>query len=237
METLRSGVVLLALMCACGGGDDDGGEGGGAADAGGDDDCDAAAMLPDGWKAVAEISAGAVDSTATGDVVESIIDASAGGFGASDTEPFVYVAFGAGALDAVAVNDVDAFGDDSWDLAFKRYVIRANGGDSGPGGVSVADVAQPTLEDVTAAPADGAFGVDRWTDESCNPVGDGIGGPRTQFTDWYNIADMILTPKPLVYVVRRPGAGDWKLEIEDYYADEAAPDKSGVFRVRWAPLE
>ncbi|HUS68314.1 MAG TPA: HmuY family protein [Kofleriaceae bacterium] len=235
MRMLPSGVVLLALMCACGGGDDDGSAG--AADAGGDDGCDEGAALPDGWRPVDGLAGGTVTSTVDGDVVESLIDASAGGFGNSDSEPFLYVSFDDGLLLAQELTDVAAFDDGSWDLAFKRYVIRANGGDSGTGGVSVADVAADTLEEVTAPPADGAFGVDRWTDESCFPVGDGIGGPRTQFTDWYDITDMILTPKPLVYVVRRSGRGDWKLEIEDYYADEGDPEKSGVYRVRWAPLE
>ena len=233
---LPSGVVVLALMCACGGGGDDDGSSG-AADAGGDDGCDEAEALPDGWRPVDSLASGTVASTVDGDVVESIIDASAGGFGNSDGEPFLYLSFDDGALLAQELTDVAAFDDGSWDLAFKRYVIRANGGDSGTGGVSVADVAADTLEEVTEPPADGAFGVDRWTDESCFPVGDGIGGPRTQFTDWYNITDMILTPKPLVYVVWRPGGGDWKLEIEDYYADEGDPEKSGVYRVRWAPLE
>ena len=229
-------VLLLALMCACGGDDDDG-SGGGADASDGDDGCDEAEALPDGWKPVAAVSTGAVDSTAAGDATESILDASAGGFGASDGEPYLYVAFGAGTLEKIGIDDDAAFDDGSWDLAFKRYVIRANGGDSGTGGVSVAEVAAAALEDVTAAPGDGEFGVDRWTDESCNPVSDGIGGPRTQFSEWYDIADMILTPKPLVYVIRRPGGGDVAIEIADYYADEEDPEKSGVYRVRWAPLE
>jgi hypothetical protein len=237
MRTFPRGVVLLALVCACGGGGDDDGSAGGADAGHDDDDCDEAAALPAGWGPVDAVASGSVTSVVDGEVVESIIDASAGGFGNSAGEAYLYLSFGDGALIAQELTDVAAFDDGSWDVAFKRYVIRANGGDSGTAGVSVADVAAATLEEVTAAPADGAFGVDRWTDESCAPVGDGIGGPRTQFTDWYNITDMILTPKPLVYVVRRPGAGDWMLEIEDYDADEGDPEKSGVFRVRWAPLE
>ena len=234
LRTLRIAGGLLVLCAACGGGDDDGGDGGGGADAAVDDDCDPASVMPDGWGPVDAVSTGMVASTPDGDAVESIVDASAGGFGNSDTEPYLYVAFGDGALLAPEVDDVASFDHDGWDLAFKRYVIRANGGDSGTGGVSVAMVEAATLEEVAAAPADDAFGVDRWTDESCFLVSDGIGGPRTQFSDWYDIADMILTPRARVYVVRRPGAGDVAIEIEDYYADEA--DTSGVYRVRWAPL-
>lgn len=226
-------------MCACsGGGDDDGDSGGGGGDAGDDGDgCDEAAALPDGWKPVDAPASGSVASTVDGDAVASIIDASAGGFGNSDGEAFIYLSFSGEALVAMELTDVEAFGDAGWHLAFKRYVIRANGGDSGPGGVSVAEVAAGALEDVAGPPADGEFSVDSWTDASCNLVSDGIGAPRTQFSEWYDIADMILTPKPLVYVVRRPGGGDVALEIEDYYADEGDPEKSGVYRVRWAPLD
>jgi hypothetical protein len=231
---------VVALACsACGGNDDGGSSGADAAsdDDGGSADCDPAAVLPDGWRAVDALASGTVDSTADGDAVASIIDASAGGFGNSDGEAFLYLSFGDATLDAVALTDVEAFDDTGWDIAFKRYVIRTNGGDSGTGGVSVAEVSAATLEDVAAAPADGEFDVDRWTDASCLLVGDGIGGPLTQLSGWYDIADMILTPKPLVYVVRRPDGGDVAFEIEDYYADADAPEESGVYRVRWAPLE
>lgn len=230
------GFVVLAAGC---GGDDDGGGAaadaapGNLADAG---DCDAAAVLPDGWRAVDALASGSVASTPDGDVTESLIDASAGGFMMSDDEAYIYLAFDDGALTAVNITDVEAFDDPTWDIAFKRYVIRANGGDSGTRGVAVAEVPAAALEDVAAAPADAEFGVDRWTDASCFLVGDGIGGPRTQFSEWYDIEGQILTPNPLVYVVRRPGGDDFTVEIVDYYADAADPEKSAVYLVRWAPL-
>src|SRR3989304_1358228 len=41
----------------------------------------------------------------------------------------------------VDITDVESYASMAWDLGFKRTVIRANGGDSGPAGVRVSSVA------------------------------------------------------------------------------------------------
>ena len=49
----------------------------------------------------------------------------------------------------------------------------------------------------------------------------------------YDVASHVLTPRPLVWVVRTGDATAVKVAIEDYYDDVGS---SGVFTLRWAPL-
>ena len=67
----------------------------------------------------------------TGDERTLFVDASAGGPDAKDENPWLYVALSSG--QAVALTDPQALESQAWDLAFKRNLIRTNGGDSGPG--------------------------------------------------------------------------------------------------------
>lgn len=221
---------LLLLAAACGG--DDAGD---APDAGPADCADPTTVLPAGFLPIDTVSAGAVGNTAGGGTTTTLIDASAGGFGGSDGEPFVYVTFDGTDLTKQALTDVDSYDDATWDLALKRYVIRSNGGDSGPGEVRVAVVSASSLDDVTEVPIAASFGVDDWATPACALVADDLGAPLTQFGDWFVVDGGILSPQPYVYVLAL-GDEHVKLRIVDYYANAADPTQSGYFELEWAPL-
>jgi hypothetical protein len=199
-------------------------------------ECSPQALLPDGWKAVAKVSAGAVTNEAGQGVTVSTIDASAGGFGASGNEPFVYVRFANGTLDKIAIDDSQAFASQDWDIAFKRYVIRANGGDSGAAGVTVAGVEAASLAEVSAAPDDGLFLADDWSTDACKVIVDQLGAPSTAVGAWYIANNMRLDPQARVYVIRRADGTSFKLRVLTYYGDPGDPTKSAFFRVEWAAL-
>jgi hypothetical protein len=239
MDPMRLSVsALLALaLVGCGNGDT-----GGGPDAGGQfpdaaPGCaDPTSVLPNDWRPIAAVSGGAVENAAAGSVVTTTVDASAGGFGASGNNPYVYLDLSSGQAVKVDIDDVASYGSTDWDLAFKRFVIRSNGGDSGPGGVQVARVVASSLEEVTQPPPASIFASDNFATPTCQYIGDQIGAPTTAFTDWYDIDDTILSPLALVYVVRLRDGSQIKLQIETYYGDAADPQKSAVFRFRWAPL-
>lgn len=118
-----------------------------------------------------------------------------------------------------------------WHLRFQRFHIALNGGVSGSAGVEVAPVAAATLAQVTAAPATGWI-----TDE---PDGD---DPNTdpdyafeQGDGWYayDASTHVLTPRPIVWVVKLSAGAFVKLRIEKYYD---AAGTSGWFTLTWAPL-
>jgi hypothetical protein len=222
---------VLLLLSACGAG-----TAGGTADAAGDDDCaDPAGALPAGWVPIDTVSAGAVASTGSGPT-STLIDASAGGFGNSDDEPFVYVQFSGTTASKVDISDVDAFASSGWHLAIKRYVIKINSGDSGPGDVEVAVADGATLAAVTTVPAAGSFGEDDWANAACDVLLDGLGAPLTAMGNWYEAADGMLTPLDLIFVLRLPGGEHIKVDIVDYYANPADSTQSAYFQLDWQAL-
>jgi hypothetical protein len=118
----------------------------------------------------------------------------------------------------------------SWDLRFQRFHISTNGGASGTGGVEVAPIVGSTFAAVTAAPASG------FVSDGADGNGDGMPDYALERGDgWYGYDDgtHLLTPRPIVWVVKTAGGAMLKLEILDYYDDAGT---SGWFTLHWAPL-
>jgi hypothetical protein len=240
MDRMRLLLCALLAFAVTGCGTGDTGGGGPDAAAGAPDAApgcpDPTSALPQDWRPIASVSGGAVESAAASGVTTTTVDASAGGFGNSGDEPYVYLDLSGSETAKVAIDDVTSYGSTDWDIALKRFVIRANGGDSGPGGVAVSRVVAGSIEEVTSEPAAQTFVADNFASPSCTFLGDQIGAPTTAFTDWYDIENTILTPRALVFVVRLRDGSLVKLEIETYYGDPADPNKSAIFRFRSAPL-
>jgi hypothetical protein len=134
------------------------------------------------------------------------------------------------------ITDVQARDSKDWDIGLKRYIIKINSGDSGPGGVTVATVANRALEDVTQAP-DRGYQEDRYFDENCMVFKDAIGGLATAMSDWYsyNTDTMVLTPLKNTFVLkRRDGRGHIKMQIMRYY--DAMGRNGGTYTIRWSFL-
>jgi hypothetical protein len=112
---------------------------------------------------------------------------------------------------------------DGWDLAAQRFHIKVNGGASGPMGGAVAPIADAVLDAVKAVPGDGFI-----TDTAEKPAFE-------QGAGWYDYDEVshLLTPFPIVWVVKISDGSHVKLVIESYY-DGAGT--SGHFTWRWAPL-
>ncbi len=118
----------------------------------------------------------------------------------------------------------------AWDLRFQRFHVSTNGGVSGTGGVQVAAVTGTTFAAVTAAPTTGYL--------SDAADGDGDQVPDYAFDQgdtWYAYNDQthLLTPRPIIWVVKTAGGATLKLEILKYYDDAGT---SGWFSLHWGPL-
>jgi hypothetical protein len=187
------------------------------------------------------VSTGAVATTevATG-VKQTTVDATAGGMAAAFSNPYVYVSLEGGGA-RVDLDDLKARGSSDWDLAFRRAVIRVNGGDSGAGQGAVAILPGKTLEEVAAAPPASDFAQDDFLDAACkvktNPINDiwtAIGGSDGM---WY-VYDASgtkppVSPKKEAYVVRGAKGKLFKLVIDDYYSKSGA---GANYTLRWSPL-
>lgn len=188
-----------------------------------------------------KVSTGAVSTTDLGGgVKETKIDASAGGTSMELKNPFVYVSLKDGSK--VDLDDVAARKATSWDLAFRRSVIRVNGGDSGAGSCEVAIVAGTTMDQVTTVPAASEFDTDDFLDENCVVQVNDAGYLKTAFGGdtgrWYDFdtTNMKLLPNPDVYVVKTSDGTYVKLEIKDYY-DTSTPPQGGHFTIQWSVLQ
>lgn len=146
------------------------------------------------------------------------VDATAGGINGADENPWVYVSLST--LGPVALTDLEALESKAWDLAFKRYLVRTNGGDSGPGlggalrvALDWADVDESTLGNVELPTED-------WFDDECNLEIDENGELITTYSGWsqYDEAQHVLAPAPVVFITAAADGALYKVAIEDYYA-------------------
>lgn len=186
------------------------------------------------WPLNEAVSSESASSSTADGVTTYTVEATAGGSGASAENPFIYLDLSTG--EKVEVNDLEAYANSDWDLAFKRYIIRTNSQDSGPGDVSVAKIADTTFADVTAAPEASAFEQDVSYNDSCEPLTDPIGSLKTAFNhlnpmkntgSWYEYPGLTPTEGD-IYVVDVPEEATYKMEIEAW--------DDGVFTIHVAEL-
>jgi hypothetical protein len=127
----------------------------------------------------------------------------------------------------------EAAGAAAWDLAFRRFHMKLNGGVSGGGDVAVALLPGAEFDDVVEVPADATFLTDQ-ADANADGVPEyvmSIGDTR-----WYeyDVTTHVLTPKDMVYVVKGSTGSYYKLQMLEYYDMAGTP---GYPMFRWAPVD
>ncbi len=221
--------TLLILIAACGGTPETSDE------TNSQQECDPYNVLPTSYQPVDLVSSRSTTSEIVEDHNELAVDATAGGLNNAALEPFVYLRFSNDTTaEKISISDPDSFDSTDWDIAFKRYVVRINSGDSGTGNVTVARVQADSLAEVTEIPS--SFLADDWATETCALVTDQIGGPLTAIGEWYIPSPGTLTPKNEVYVLRLADDNYVKLRILNYYGDANNPTRGANYQIAWAPL-
>lgn len=188
------------------------------------------------------------------------IDARAGG--SSTPQSYTYVAFGDANLSKVALTDEQALDSLDWDLAFRRFVIRVNSGNSGPSCVEVADLGSATIFDsVSGVPSGVVFRSDLYygdapdagttADGGVNACvlqydSGGINGPNTALATFWAYPVSCVQTTGNVYILRLRDGRHVKLQVLSYYHPTAqavcndagtvdpATAGSASFRIRWA---
>jgi hypothetical protein len=243
--------VCVAFATGGGGGEDAGAmDGGGATDAGfvctrTPVECSDQAIQQLDLKMT--VAPGLITNAADGTGFKSTIDATGGGF--QPTESYVYARFTAQGLEKLPISDLTALDSMDWDIAFRRFVIRVNSGDSGPA-CAAGQVLAPgtTYESVSAVPSGFLPEGDDFLSRAptCSFIDDGSGlgtSPRTLLSSFYEYTGCVgMTGR--VYVLRSQGGRAVKLTVTTYYATEAAQQTcddtgssggaaGGTMRVRW----
>lgn len=177
----------------------------------------------------------------SGDETLLFVNAAAGGFTQASSNPYVYVDLSGAS--GVAVTDVEAETSTAWDLSLKRFVIRTNSGDSGPGRGGAQAVTGKSFEDVSLGDVDEAqmFTDDFLDDATCANPFDASEEPVlvTAMSGWFAYEEMLVTPLDIVFIVRAAdGGGHFKLAVESYMVtpDGSEGRASGLFAIRYAPL-
>jgi len=117
-----------------------------------------------------------------------------------------------------------------WDIAFRRFEIKTNGGVNGQGGVEAVGIEGMAFEAVAVAPIEG-YRVDA------------VDGPEEDnllmdyvLNDWFNYSPMshILTPRPVVFIVRSVESTYFKFAIDGYYSEAGT---AGIMQFHWAEID
>jgi hypothetical protein len=147
------------------------------------------------------------------------VDASAGGTAAQSMNARIYVNLEMGTK--IAVTDKTARGSLAWDLAIKRPILFANGGDGGPGQGSAVFLAGKDFENVSAADAAGQnFWGEGFFESDCAPKLDATGVVRTSFDGWYEYdsSNNTLAPAAGTWLVKGGTGKLYKVRFLSYYA-------------------
>lgn len=198
--------------------------------------------------------AGLITNTAVDGGFKTVVDAVAGG--SPPTDSFVYGKFTDTGLTKVSLGDQAALDALDWDIAFRRFVLRLNGGDSGPACTGAVALPAGTLFDnVTAVPGGATFALDDFLTASpaCVFVDDGSGLPSSPATALANTGASFyaytscVSMTGRVFVVQTRFGRHLKLEVTGYYGTEAAQATcnaggaptapGGTIRLRWAFLD
>ena len=144
---------------------------------------------------------------------------------ATDNEEWVYFDFETQSQ----VYPSNAIDSDDWDIAFRRYRVKLNGGYYGTGKVIASAIDDVTLSEVAEAPSD------NWKSDGVDLEDDEDFLPEEVLSSWFNydVSTHILTPKVRVYTVRSVEGAFFKLEFAGYYDQNG---DSGNPSIRWATV-
>jgi hypothetical protein len=196
---------------------------------------------------------GLVTNTPDGSGWVTTIDATAGGAFTDDPHSYVYARFTDQGLVKVELSDEEALVSMDWDIAFRRYIVRINSGNSGPSCVSAGRVPGSVgYEALTSAPDNLTLRTDEYLTppDSCEIIADGTGlpgSPATALSSYWTYPGCVQMTGN-VFVVRPADGRKLKLTVDSFYnaaAQEQCQTQGTVptsnsgaanFSIRWSYL-
>jgi hypothetical protein len=197
------------------------------------------------------VAPGLIDNQPDGAGWSTHVDATAGGAFNPDPDSYVYGRFTANGLEKIDISDEGSIDSMDWDIAFRRYVIRANSGHSGPSCVRAARVAGAAdYESLAEIPSSLVYHRDEYFTPSCELIPDGSGlpnSPATALSGYWTYPGCVQMSYNL-YVLELADGRHLKLMVTSYYEDpyqqqcqdtDSVPQSgsgSANIRFRWAFL-
>lgn len=194
-----------------------------------------------------KVSDGAVSSTEEGMDFVSIVDASAGGYNAASSNPWVYVKFTTDGLEKVEIDDETALESMDWDLSLRRFILRLNGGSTGASCVSSVSFLENTYEGLTEVPEGVSYIEDNFYTEDCTIINDSSGlpgSPQVALAPWWSYDGCVQTTK-VPHLIQLADGSIVKMVVEAYYESGQEDCNSGVgpgngsaiYTLRWTFMD
>ncbi len=238
--------LLPLLLAACDGKSSDSGSGGGTAAAVCTEPAEVACIdqiILDLALHDDKVSDGEVATTTDGDDFVTTADASAGGYNDAANNPWVYIKFSESGASRVDIDDETALESMDWDMALRRYIVRLNGGSSGPSCVGAATFRESTYDDLTEIPAGLSYVTDDYYTDDCTLINDSSGlpgSPQVVLGGWWEYPNCVATTG-YPHLIQLADGHVIKLVIESYYASDqddcnnsgVSGSDSGNYTLRW----
>ena len=194
-----------------------------------------------------EVSDGAVTNSQDGDTWTTTIDASAGGYQQASSNPWVYVKFTDEGAVRVDIDDESALESMEWHLSARRFILRLNGGASGPSCVGAAAFLESSFEDLTEVPDGLTYNTDDYYSGDCTIINDSSGlpgSPQVVLAPWWSYSACVATTG-VPFLIQLDDGRVVKLVVDAYYGTGQAGcnnndnpgDDSGNYIMRWKFME
>jgi hypothetical protein len=194
------------------------------------------------------VSEGKVKNKTDGADFVTTIDASAGGFGNEVNNPWVYVKFTEQGAERVDIDDETALDSMDWDLAARRFILRLNGGSSGPSCVGAFPFLEKKYDELTEAVPDLEYLKDDFYPADCSALindSSGLpGSPQVALSAWWTYPGCVSTSR-VPFQVQLADGHVIKLVVEQYYGEGQSDcnqsnvpgGDSGQIQLRWTYLQ
>jgi len=193
------------------------------------------------------ISEGAVSTTTDGGDFITNVDATAGGFQSAASNPWIYIKFTEDGAEKVDISDEVALETADWDMSFKRFLVRLNGGDSGPSCVGAAVFLEESYESLTSVPDGISYVLDDYYTADCSFINDSSGlpdSPQTAMSPWWEYPGCVATTG-YPFIIQLADGNLIKLVVESYYEENqdncntngAMGSGSANFTLRWTFID
>jgi hypothetical protein len=194
-----------------------------------------------------KVSEGELTNEPDGDSFITRVDATAGGFGASAENPWIYVRFTEDGAERVDIDDETALESMDWHIAAKRFLLRLNGGSSGPSCVGAAPFLEREYESLTEVPEGTRFVQDDFMSADCTVINDSSGlpnSPQVALSPWWSYPGCVATTG-VPFLLQLDDGRVVRFVVESYYAtnqdvcnEQGSPGTgSANYTWRWAFVE
>ena len=193
------------------------------------------------------VSDGAVTTTEDGADFVTVVDATAGGYDQASRNPWVYIRFTEAGAEKVEIDDETALESMDWDMAMRRFIIRLNGGASGPSCVGAAALLEADYADLADVPDGLPYARDDYYTSDCTIINDSSGlpgSPQVAMGAWWSYDGCVKTTD-VPHLIQLADGHVLKLRVETYYgtgqdncnAGSGDYDDSGILTLRWQMLQ